>query len=141
MSVHRAASLATTGLLLACGGAAAPAAHAATAGCGNNIADYTGAAFTITTGITVDDLPSSVTFNSDGTVTNSAGTGSFQIAPSTLAVGGSGTLQARIPAHAGSSYGAVLAPKCLVGTTVRQLNGSLPYFTTFVAMTLSRPSL
>ncbi|MFB7677749.1 hypothetical protein ACFC26_40905 [Kitasatospora purpeofusca] len=150
MSRHlrRTAALVTTGVLLTCGVAFAPSAYAAPAGCGNNIADYTGAAFTLTTSDPSPSyLPKSVTFNSDGTVTDTYGTGSFKIAVSTLDAGGSGTVQVAVPVFGTSPFGEqslanfVFTPTCLVGTTVRQLNGFGQPNTILIAATLSRPSL
>ncbi|MEK2493184.1 hypothetical protein WN990_26885 [Kitasatospora purpeofusca] len=143
-ALHRAASLVTTGLLLACGAATAPGAHAATAGCGNNIADYTGAAFSVATFSPDEHLPDALEFNGDGTVARNDGgdAGQFGVLSSSLAVGGSGTVQVRFPGG-GYSDDWILTPKCLVGTTVRQLSG----FGTFngrpgnYAVSLSRPSL
>ncbi len=142
----RVVSVATVGLLLACGAAFAPAAQAAPAGCGNNIADYTVTAFTIATA-PVTDPPEGrlVTVNSNSTVTYNGNIGAFGIAASTLAVGGSGTVRMTLPVTTGGpfplSYSLYLTPTCLVGTTVRQLSGTGRSGGVEFAATLSRASL
>lgn len=103
--LHRAAAVATSSLLLACGAAFAPGAHAAPADCGNNLADCTGSAFTIaTTPVTNPPEGGSVTVNSDSTVTFHNSTGAFAVAASTPAVGGSGTVRMTLPVATGGPF-------------------------------------
>ncbi|OKI99889.1 hypothetical protein [Kitasatospora sp. CB01950] len=127
------AAAATAGLL-----ATAAPAQAATAGCGNNGADYTGAKFTVATSSSdTQSIPAEVTFNGDGSVVTDLASGTFTVVSSTLAEGGSGAVRVGLP----NNQTFFLRPTCLAGTTVRQLDGLLQWGTDLYSAVLSRPSL